>query len=116
MFGDWGQALSEFLVLAALGVGSLGLFVRPWMVDAARWGLLVPLVFLVGFILIDLRRQQRQTATGSDGGNYDWIVVLWSYGCALAGVAAFVIAWGAEPPPPPPWTPPESAVSVDISP
>ena len=50
---------------------------------------------------------------------YDWIVLLWSFACALLGVAAFVIAWGAEPPAPVDpnnWTPPENSVSVDIQP
>lgn len=50
---------------------------------------------------------------------YDWFVLLWSFGCALVGVAAFVIAWTAqpvEPVDPNDWTPPESSVAVDISP
>jgi len=50
--------------------------------------------------------------------SYDWIALGWSFACALLGVAAFVIAWSAAPPleDPSDWTPPESAVSVDISP
>ncbi|MGE0740321.1 MAG: hypothetical protein AB7O98_03190 [Hyphomonadaceae bacterium] len=151
--GDRGQGLTEFLVLAGLGVGSLGLFVRDWMPAAAPWGFALPFVFLIGYVLIDVRRQfamssarvqlghaaeaARSVARGERSdmpmivdeegrkitdrteSSYDWVVLLWSFGCALAGAAAFVIAWSAEPPAPAEeqiWTPPESSVSVDISP
>jgi hypothetical protein len=120
-FGDRGQALAEFLVLGGVLVGSLGLFVRPWMPAAAPWGFWLPLVFVIGYLLIEARRQAALARAGADaeklGGGYDWIALLWSFGCALAGAAAFVIAWSAAPPPPPgDWTPPESTVPVDISP
>jgi hypothetical protein len=119
--GDRGQALAEFLVLGGLMVGSLGLFARPWMPDAAPWGFWLPLVFVVGYLLIDARRQvalARAEAPEKVAAGYDWVALLWSFGCALTGAAAFVIAWGAEPPPAPEdvWTPPENSVSVDISP
>jgi hypothetical protein len=121
--GDRGQGIAEFLVLAGLGVGSLGLFVREWMPGAAPWGFAVPVVFLLGYVLIDYRRQAALTRDGADGAkvgaSYDWIALLWSFGCALAGAAAFVIAWGAQPPAPidpNEWTPPETSVPVDISP
>lgn len=121
--GDRGQGIAEFLVLAGLGVGSLGLFVREWMPGAAPWGFAVPVVFLIGYVLIDYRRQAALARDGADGAkvgaSYDWIALLWSFGCALAGAAAFVIAWSAEPPPtidPNAWTPPEHSVPVDISP
>jgi hypothetical protein len=119
--GDRGQAFAEFLVLGGLAIGSLGLFVRPWMPAAAPWGFWLPLVFLVGFLLIEARRQAARAAAPASGGGpgYDWAALLWSFGCALAGGAAFVIAWSAAPPALPRediWAPPESAVSVDISP
>lgn len=120
--GDRGQGIVEFLVLGGVLLGSLGLFVRAWMPAAAPWGFGVPLVFVVGFFLIEFRRQASLKAAGAEPANvsqnYDWIVLLWSLGCALAGVAAFIIAWSAAPPPPQPefWTPPESSVPVDISP
>lgn len=121
--GDRGQGVAEFLVLAGLGVGSIGLFVREWMPSAAPWGFALPFVFLIGYALIDYRRQASNARDGADpakiSASYDWIALLWSFGCALAGAAAFVIAWSAEPPPPPEepvWTPPESSVPVDISP
>lgn len=120
--GDRGQALVEFFVLGGLALGSLGLFVRAWMPEAAPWGFAVPAVFLVGFFLIEARRQAAIGAGGDAdavNGSYDWIVLLWSSGCALLGIAAFVIALGSEPAPPPEediWTPPESSISVDISP
>lgn len=121
--GDRGQGLFEFLVLAGLGVGSLGLFVRDWMPAAAPWGFALPFVFLIGYVLIEYRRQAALAREGTDPERvrfgYDWFALLWSLGCALAGAGAFVIAWTAEPPPPPQedvWTPPESAVPVDISP
>ncbi len=119
--GDRGQAFAEFLVLGGLAIGSLGLFVRPWMPAAAPWGFWLPLVFLIGFLLIEARRQAARAAAPESGGGpgYDWAALLWSFGCALAGAAAFVIAWSAAPPAPPQehiWAPPESAVSVDISP
>jgi hypothetical protein len=115
--GDRGQALAEFLVLGGLAVGSLGLFVREWMPAAAPWGFALPFIFVIGFLLLDARRQaslKRASAPEKIGPAYDWIVLLWSFGCALAGAAAFVIAWSAQPPEY--WTPPENAVSVDMSP
>jgi hypothetical protein len=120
--GDRGQALVEFLVLGGLMLGSLGLFVRAWMPAAAPWGFALPILFVAGFFLIDARRQA-QVAQGGDpervNASYDWITLGWAFGCALAGAAAFVIAWSAEPPAPPVeeiWAPPESSVPVDISP
>lgn len=120
--GDRGQGLVEFLVLGGLMVGSLGLFVREWMPAAAPWGFALPFVFLAGYALIDARRQAqlaRAEAPERVNTSYDWIALLWSFGCALAGAAAFVIAWSAQPLAPQEeeiWTPPESSVSVDISP
>lgn len=121
--GDRGQATAEFLVLGGLMIGSLGLFVRTWMPGAAPWGFALPFVFLIGYGLIDYRRQAALARDGADQArvstSYDWTALLWSFGCALAGAAAFVIAWSAEPPPAPEepvWTPPESSVPVDILP
>jgi hypothetical protein len=119
--GDRGQAIVEFLVMAGLAIGSLGLFVREWMPAAAPWGFALPFVFVIGFVLIEARRQAAASAGDAArvSQTYDWIVLLWSFGCALAGAAAFMIAFSAEPPAPPEediWTPPENAVSVDIPP
>lgn len=95
-------------------IGSVGLFVRPWMPAAAPWGFALPLIFLAGYLLIEVRRQaavaRAPEAVGVSPG-YDWIVLLFSLACALLGIAAFVIAWSAEP-----WMPPEDAVTVDILP
>jgi hypothetical protein len=121
--GDRGSSIVEFLVLAGLLTGSLGLFVRAWMPGAAPWGFAIPFVFVIGFLLIEARRQGANTANGADAAKVsarnDWTVLLWSFGCALAGAAAFVIAWSAEPPPAPEeeiWTPPETSVPIDIAP
>jgi hypothetical protein len=119
--GDRGQALASFAILAGLVLGSLGLFVRSWMIDVAAWGFAVPAVFVLGYLLIDWRRQA-VLAAGADAektaATYDWTARLFSFACALAGGAAFVIALTSEPAPPQieEWTPPESTVSVDISP
>jgi hypothetical protein len=118
--GDRGQGLVELLVLGGLVLGSLGLFARPWMPSAAPWGFWLPLVFVLGALLIDARRQASFAAAPEKSAvGYDWIALLWSFGCALAGAAAFVIAWSAAPALPPAeiiWMPPESAVAVEISP
>lgn len=121
-FGDRGQGAFEFLILGGLMIGSVGLIVREWMPAAAPWGFAVPFVFLIGYLLIDGRRQAA-LARGDDAEkvsqSYDWLALWWSLGCALLGVAAFVIAYTAAPEPPPPedvWAPPESTVPVDISP
>jgi hypothetical protein len=122
IFGDRGQAIFEFLIMAGLALGSLGLLVRTWMPAAAPWGFSMPFVFIVGFILIELRRQRALARVGDSEQirrAYDWAALLWSVGCALIGAAAFVIAWSAEPPAPREedvWTPPENSVPVDISP
>jgi hypothetical protein len=121
-FGDRGQAIVEFLVLGGLAVGSAGLFVRPWMPAAAPWGFAIPGLFFAGYFLIEARRQAALARTGEPeklSQGYDWMALAWSFGCALLGAAAFVIAWSAEPAPAPEedfWTPPESSVTVDISP
>lgn len=119
--GDRGQAIASFAILAGLVLGSLGLFVRPWMTAVAPWGFAVPLVFVIGYLAIDWRRQSALTqgaAPEQVTTTYDWTARLFSFACALAGAAAFVIALTSEPEPSQTqeWTPPESAVSVDISP
>jgi hypothetical protein len=174
--GDRGQGIIEFLTLGGLVAGSLGLLLGAWMPAAAPWGFALPVVFAIGFVLLERRRQAALTdalqrvAALNDGldqqelsqllaefqsepdlnkdvlataeanfrantaarwqqrtdaaslnvsRNYDWLVVLWSLGCALAGAAAFVIAWSAQPAPhheDETWRPPASAVPVDISP
>jgi hypothetical protein len=119
--GDRGQAILEFLVLGGLVLGSLGLFLRPWMPGVAPWGFSIPVVFVVGFFLIEARRQA-SIARGQDAekvnASYDWFALLWSFGCALAGAAAFVIAFTTEPPPGPEeeWIPPRDAVTIDMEP
>lgn len=119
--GDRGQALASFAVLAGLVLGSAGLYLRPWMIGVASWGFAVPAVFVVGYLLIEWRRQADVTRAGASDAivtRYDWTARLFSLACALAGAAAFVIAFSSEPPAPQieEWAPPESAVSVDISP
>lgn len=119
--GDRGQALASFAILAGLVLGSLGLFLRPWMTDVSAWGFAVPAVFVIGYLLIDWRRQQdiaRGASAEALAAKYDWTARLFSLACALAGAAAFVIALTSEPAPPQieEWTPPEGTVSVDISP
>jgi hypothetical protein len=119
--GDRGQALASFAVLAGLVLGSLGLYIRPWMIGVSAWGFAVPVVFIVGYLLIEWRRQAEVARAGASEAiatRYDWTPRLFSLACALAGAAAFVIAFSSEPPAPhiEEWTPPESAVSVDISP
>lgn len=174
-FGDRGQALTEFLVLGGLVMGSLGLLAGAWMPAAAPWGFALPFVFVAGFLLIEARRQAaladfvrrlpernadmdaqewaRQDAElranersavfqeqakakfeseaetrrqyRADNASliiapkYDWAVLLWGFACALAGAAAFVIAWTAQPVETPVddgWRPPEGAISSDIVP
>ncbi|MEZ6023378.1 MAG: hypothetical protein R3C16_08210 [Hyphomonadaceae bacterium] len=116
--GDRGQAIAEFLVLAGLALGSLGLFVREWMPAAAPWGFWMPAVFVVGYLAIDARRQAN-LARGAEpertAKRFDWAALAWSFGCALIGAAAFVIAMSAEPQLEE-WTPPEHTIPVDLSP
>lgn len=122
--GDRGQGIAEFLVMAGLLLGSLGLLLEPWMPRAAPWGFALPFVYAIGFVLLE-RRRQRGIAAGADvvtsSSRNDWAVFLWGFGCALAGAAAFVLAWNARPAPPPApgaddWHPPASAVPTEITP
>ncbi len=98
----------------------------------------LPLVFLIGFLAIDARRQARQaqqiqqtqetqnsaeteqakTEQAKTSARNDWIVLLWSFGCALLGVGAFMLAWTSQTraPTQQEWQPPREAVDVDISP
>src|SRR5262245_9519464 len=80
--GDRGQGLVEFLVLGGLLVGSVGLFLRPNMAAAAPWGFALPFAFLLGYVLIEVRRQS-EAARVEDGEamrrKYDWGVLLWSF-------------------------------------
>lgn len=119
-FGDRGQAVVEFLVMGGVIVGSAGLFLAPWMPRAAPWGFALPFVFVIGYFLLEARRQAAvaKTPEGEAAPNYDWAVLLFSFACAFAGAAAFVIAWTSRPPAPDQniWTPPENAVSVEMSP
>ena len=162
-FGERGQGLVEFATFGGLALGSLGLLLAPWMPAAAPWGFALPVVFLLGFVLIE-RRRQRQAAFGGievseaakedeevelrntlrkkqiddptftdvDSAQFetqfraerrqsrlavrtDWTVLLWSLACAVAGVAAFVIAWTARPAGPEDnWQPPASAIDSEI--
>jgi hypothetical protein len=120
-FGDRAQAFTEFLALAGLAIGSIGLVVRDGMVRTAPWGLALPFVFVIGYLAIEARRQA-QVRAGADEAKtssaYDWIVLLWSFGCALLGAAAFILAWTAHPhvAPHEDWQPPREAVDVDIAP
>lgn len=118
--GDRGQALASFAVLAGLMLGSIGLYLKPWMIGVSPWGFGVPVLFVIGYLLIEWRRQAdlARSETEALATRYDWTARLFSLACALAGSAAFVIAFSSEPPAPhiEEWTPPESAVSVDISP
>ena len=122
-FGDQGQGVAEFAVLSGLLIGSVGLFVRDWMPAAAPWGFALPFVFVIGYFLIEARRQGALTAGAEPektASTYDWATLLWAFGCALAGAAAFVIAWNAEPPPAPGpdqgWQPPASTVDSNMTP
>jgi hypothetical protein len=120
-FGDRPQALVEFLVLGGLLIGSLGLVVREGMIRTAPWGLALPPAFVIGFLIIEARRQA-QLRDGAEAekisAGFDWLVLLWSGACALLGLAAFVLAWTAQPHAAQrdEWEPPHSAVNVDISP
>lgn len=122
-FGDRAHSLTEFLIMGGVVVGSLGLFVRPWMPAAAPWGFALPFVFLAGHLIIEWRRQaaaaSRSAGEDEDESHAgDWIAFLWSFACAAAGAAAFTIAWGAQPAPIEEeiWTPPTGAVSSVIVP
>lgn len=120
LLGDRGAAIAEFLIMAGLLAGSLGLFLTPWMAGAAPWGFGVPVVFALGFLLIEARRQG-QIRGGADpepvAVRYDWFAQLFAFTCALAGAAAFVIALGAKPVlAVDPWAPPPDAILTDIAP
>ena len=121
--GDRGQGVVEFLVLAGLAIGSLGLLVRDWMPAAAPWGFAVPFVFVAGYVLIETSRQLEQRRDGADQAlltqRYDTFVALWSLACALLGAAAFAMAWSAQhvhAAPQPEWIPPSNSVPTEINP
>jgi hypothetical protein len=120
LLGDQGASMAEFFIMAGILAGSLGLLVAPWMPLAAPWGYAVPVVFTVGFILIEFFRQAEARA-GRDAERlavrYDWFAQCFAFACAFAGAAAFVMALGAEPQPEAPegWTPPADAIPAEIA-
>ena len=121
--GDRGQALASFCVLGGLGSRLARAFLRAWMPAAAPWGFAVPFVFVIGYLLIDWRRQ----AALARGGDAAKACARPTIGSRLLLVVR-VRARGrcrvrdrlerrtAAPPQDEEWTPPESSVSVDISP
>jgi len=115
--GDRGQALLEFLVLNGLVFGSAGLFLRPWMLAAAPWGLAVPIVFLMGHTILEVRRQRRAASAAETPKPSQWLALSWSLACSAAGAGAFIMAFNAAPAPAPEapaWEPPADAVPVDL--
>lgn len=125
LLGDRGQSLFSFLILGGLAIGSLGLFWRPWMPAAAPWGFALPLVYALGMLLIESRRQAAmRRAAASEGAappsaaGYDWLFALWSLACALSGLAAFTLALQSGLPQPvvepEGWTPPDSVIESTI--
>lgn len=121
--GDRGQGVVEFLLLAGLLTGSLGLFVRDWMPAAAPWGFAVPVLFVIGYVLLEARRQSALRMEAVDQvaltRRYDNFVALWCLACALLGAAAFAIAWTAphaNGAPAQDWSPPSSTVPTQIGP
>jgi hypothetical protein len=119
--GEYGQALAEFVVLGCLLAGSLGLFLLPWMPAAAPWGFAMPFVLVGGLLWLEKRRQDAVTRGAEPEAiapAHDWAAFLLAFGCAVAGLAAFLIAYGAAPEPPPrapDWHPPADAVASDIA-
>jgi hypothetical protein len=118
--GEYGQALAEFAVMGGLLLGSLGLFLFDWGPGAAPWGFALPFVFVGGIFWIEKRRQDA-IAKGAEpeaiAAAHDWAIFLLAIGCAVAGFAAFLIAYGAAPAPPPnpnDWQPPSGAVDTDV--
>ena len=59
-FGDRGQGIVELLTLGGLLLGSVGLLIAPWMSRAAPWGFALPFVFIIGYVLLERRRQAQQ--------------------------------------------------------
>ena len=124
--GDRPEAILEFSLLSGFVLGTLGLYLKPGMADLAPWGFLAPPIFLIGYPILDWRRQA-ELAAGADAEKttrrYDIASVFWGLACAGIGLAAFLIAltsWAPEPPPAPPppepeWTPPPDAVPSDLS-
>ena len=125
--GERGQSLIEMAILGGLVLGSLGLFILPWMARQAPWGLAVPFVFVLGYGLLDWRRQQALTVAAPETAarvtrRHDIGALLLSLACAGAGAAAFVTGFNAPPGSAPPapveetWQPPPDALELEIAP
>lgn len=123
--GERGQSLFEFALLSAFMLGSVGLFVRAWGPAASPWGFALPFVFLLGYAILDARRQG-ELAAGADGERvrkrYNLAALVWALLTAALALFAFVHVFMSEPPPPPAapeeptWQPPDDAVNVDLAP
>lgn len=118
--GDRGQGLFEMLLLGLPLLGSLGLFLHPWMPGAAPWGFALPFLLVLGYLLLDVRRQG-QLARGDDQDavrkSHDRMAFGLVFLCMAASAAAFAIGLAAAPQEDgPDWQPPPDAVSVDIEP
>jgi hypothetical protein len=120
--GDRGQSFFEMLVLGGLVLGSLGLFLMPWMAAAAPWGFAIPFVFVAAYCLLDAKRQAAMKDEGRAEEvrkRHDLAALALAIASAGAGAAAFTIAYRAKPVAPveePVWSPPEDAVEIEIAP
>lgn len=123
--GDRGQSLFEMALLAGFLLGSIGLFLQPWMFRVAPWGLAALPIFLVGYVLLDVRRQADLAANGASKPlrkRHRRNALLLALATASMGAAAFTLGMMASPPvapgPPlltdPQWIPPPDAIDTDI--
>jgi hypothetical protein len=120
------QGIFDVMIIGAVTLGSAGLFAQPWMLAAAPYGLALPVVFLVGHVLLDTRRQKtpinhlHKDEQEEARNRTDLYAVGWGVACAALGALIFFYAWGQEPPPPPApaaeqWEPPPNVLESEIA-
>ncbi|MGE3143437.1 MAG: hypothetical protein AB7L65_08960 [Hyphomonadaceae bacterium] len=117
--GDRGQSLFEFALLTGLVIGAGSFYLRDWLAAYAPLTLLLPFAFVLGYGLIEARRQSEFKAGAAEESvrkRYDLAALAWAILCGGLGLGLLCYAMTAKPPPAPAtgWEPPRGTVATEL--